>query len=186
MQNAPPVPSLTRTEPKPPPAGFLEHMAIQAAKDSQDFRAENHGAVMEISAQKTTAPFTITNTSTSFGSALTSAYNPPSSSSTMPLAQSSRYTATPPAIQATSDEHTREMTEQLSRKRVADMIQARKPVKKQRKRPSCRRCGSPECPGKRGNLDKCYNPCQDCGRIGQCNGRNLQSNPKRPCQEAWR
>lgn len=52
-----------------------------------------------------------------------------------------------------------------------------------RKPRTCRRCARPECPGKK-SIQLCRNQCQDCGRIGQCNGRN-PDRAKRQCHDAW-
>ena len=52
-----------------------------------------------------------------------------------------------------------------------------------RKARTCRRCARPECPGKK-SIRECKNPCQDCGKIDQCKGRN-PDRLKRPCHTAW-
>ena len=56
----------------------------------------------------------------------------------------------------------------------------RRPPRKPR---TCRRCARPECPSKK-SIKECKNPCQDCRKIGECNGRN-PDRAKRPCHVAW-
>ena len=66
---------------------------------------------------------------------------------------------------------TRETVERLARKRVADSLAERQPVKKARKRRTCIKCAQVTCSGSQ-TVKNCRNPCQDCGETVACRGRN--------------
>ncbi|KAF9529747.1 hypothetical protein CPB83DRAFT_882672 [Crepidotus variabilis] len=67
--------------------------------------------------------------------------------------------------------------------RVIGGIQKAKPSEKKKKPRVCRRCGDPECSGRRA-VKYCSNPCQDCARH-DCLGRNPHR-PSRKCDDAWK
>lgn len=70
------------------------------------------------------------------------------------------------------------VTHNISRKRVANILEDTRVIKKPRVR-HCGKCGSNTCNGKQ-KRERCSNPCQDCKKI-ECKGRDLKSNPDKPC-----
>ncbi|KAJ6538419.1 hypothetical protein B0H10DRAFT_2254857 [Mycena sp. CBHHK59/15] len=67
----------------------------------------------------------------------------------------------------------RPLLQQLARKHVMAGLPPR-PEPKKRKTRTCRKCGEPQCKGKRGWKD-CQNKCRDCRKSGwdwSCQGRN--------------
>uniref|UniRef100_A0A8H8CGB6 3'-5' exonuclease n=1 Tax=Psilocybe cubensis TaxID=181762 RepID=A0A8H8CGB6_PSICU len=73
--------------------------------------------------------------------------------------------------------------EKLARQRVVESLQKTKPIKKPRKRRTCRKCGQRDCSGS-SNVNLCRNRCQDCGQYNSCKGRNTKR-PTKKCYEGW-
>lgn len=87
-------------------------------------------------------------------------------------------------LQPTEPMSDRDQREQIARLRVIESLKTPMLQKKPRKRRTCRRCAKPECHGSK-SIEECDNPCQDCGRVRCCKGRNPARNPKTPCWDAW-
>ncbi|KAJ3553058.1 hypothetical protein NP233_g12733 [Leucocoprinus birnbaumii] len=71
---------------------------------------------------------------------------------------------------------------QVAQKRVAEHLNDTRATKRSRPIRHCGICGRADCNGKN-NRSRCVNPCQDCGKIQQCHGRDLKNAPKKPCFE---
>ena len=89
-----------------------------------------------------------------------------------------------PTLQNTELMSDRNQREQIARLRVIESLKTPMLQKKPRKRRTCRRCAQPQCHGSK-SIEECDNPCQDCSRVRQCQGRNPARNPKTPCWDAW-
>lgn len=107
----------------------------------------------------------------------------PSAAYIVPVNESSNSTpqaASAPEMGPITDNQERIQT--LAQKCVASSIMKAQPIKAQRKRQTCRKCGIPECAGSQ-RVSNCKNKCSDCGNVS-CKGKNPKYLDK-SCAEGW-